>query len=489
MRIVLVRSTFNSPAVNHPVDAVPPLSLGYCYAHLKEIGFDPVVWDEEVGPGSPGPFDPGRAGLRDTGEPILAIYWAERFFSLGGMKHLEPFRRRWRNVHMMVTGDVVNGSVAPFLSESSPFDAAILGEPEAVIREVVEAVGDGDPAETDHPNLCSARTLRASEGDTGCSRARVEPLDGLPRQRHELFPPSRYHNVYPLRARRAVRWAFVESSRGCGSACRFCSPISNRANFARYRTRTPDRVAAECIDLQRMGRTAVSFEDANIGQDREHVLDLCEALVRRGLRIPWLAQTRPDQIDDEVARALGRAGCGMLKMGVESASESIIRGTLKYNGPEVWRDVVARAVRRLHEHGVPCSTMIVFGLPGETRREARETVRLLLDVRPSLVHVHRYMPYTGSRLGDESALEKKLNHYAFGAEDLPNHSAMEDDELRGLPFRMYMRYFSSPLCLARHLKSFGRYYMSNLPMILRSARTLAARALGLSGETGSDGVA
>ena len=75
----------------------------------------------------------------------------------------------------------------------------------------------------------------------------------------------------------------ISTQRGCSLPCCFCTYplIEGRDN----RRRQPDAVADELAAIQRQGAKHVFIADAVFNLNNEHVAGVCEAILRRGIRL------------------------------------------------------------------------------------------------------------------------------------------------------------------------------------------------------------
>lgn len=190
-------------------------------------------------------------------------------------------------------------------------DAAIMGECEAVLPDLVEA------AAGEYVGLESiayrAFGAAAADGDAGIvvqgSRAAVD-LQQLPALRWrsvEVMAHRHHHHRFDRPPEGPG--AEVEASRGCPYACTFCA----KENFRnRYRTRPLQVVLDELDGLLAQGVRYVYFIDEIFLPNRA----LLEALVERDIQFG--VQLRIDNWSEEMLQMLGRAGCVSIEAGVES---------------------------------------------------------------------------------------------------------------------------------------------------------------------------
>src|SRR5262249_17993418 len=112
------------------------------------------------------------------------------------------------------------------------------------------------------------------------------------------------------------------------------------------------------------------------------------------------------------ARLLARAGCSLVRVGVQSVnSETLARLDRRGDAQRV-----ASAVRDLQTEGIDVSVDHILGLPGETAADQREALALYCELRPNRVVVHWMTHFPGTTAFDEAV--------ASGAIDAARASAI-----------------------------------------------------------------
>ena len=56
---------------------------------------------------------------------------------------------------------------------------------------------------------------------------------------------------------------------------------------------------------------------------QRRVIEICDEIVRRGLKVQWRCETRVDYLTDDTLRAMARAGCSGINFGVESSEVEV----------------------------------------------------------------------------------------------------------------------------------------------------------------------
>jgi radical SAM superfamily enzyme YgiQ (UPF0313 family) len=226
--------------------------------------------------------------------------------------------------------------------------------------------------------------------------------------------------------------------------------------------RSTESVIEELRVLGSLGFTIVHFKDDIFTLDKERIAALCDALLSRGMRVNWTAQTRPDTVDRPLLELMKRAGCRTLGFGVETGSERMIERLCKGNRV----DDVRNAFRWAREVGIRTVGFFILGSPGETERDVAATRALMLEIRPHIIQVSFFTPYPGAPAYDESLASryemKDYSHYNH----LINLSAIPDDRLRALQKSFYVEFLTKT--------GFVRDYVASewLPAILNADRFL-----------------
>ena len=162
----------------------------------------------------------------------------------------------------------------------------------------------------------------------------------------------------------------MQSKRGCPFRCVYCTYA--RGEGRDYRLYEPESVARAAQALVAQGIEDIEFVDSIFNSPRDHALAVCRALERAGVRARFQSlELNPAFLDDELLRAMERAGFVGIGITAESASDPVLKGLGKsYTAEDVRRG--AAAVRR---HRLSCCWIFMMGGPGETRKTVEETIR------------------------------------------------------------------------------------------------------------------
>ena len=98
----------------------------------------------------------------------------------------------------------------------------------------------------------------------------------------------------------------LQTQRGCGFRCCYCTyPL---IEGKRHLRRPPETVAAELEQVQRLGAKHVFVVDSNFNSAPRHVTEVCEAILRRNVKMSWGCFLRPQGLTPELMSLMARAG-------------------------------------------------------------------------------------------------------------------------------------------------------------------------------------
>ena len=94
-------------------------------------------------------------------------------------------------------------------------------------------------------------------------------------------------------------------------------------------------------------------------------------------KVKWIAQVRPDKIDENILKIMKEAGCIRLEFGFETGSQKVLdilnkRTTVGQN---------YSAARISKSVGLPFQANIIVGMPGEDTEDFKKTKRFMRDIK------------------------------------------------------------------------------------------------------------
>jgi hypothetical protein len=183
-----------------------------------------------------------------------------------------------------------------------------------------------------------------------------------------------YTDLAPDRYLAPARLLLYSPTRGCyWNKCSFCSYGFNQTGQHAYREVPVARAVADLQALQQQFGVTNFYLSADVLAPA-YVLALAEGIIKANLDIRWSTDLRIEAAyTPERCHHLFQAGLRAVAFGIESGSDRVLR--LMNKGVEV--ALIRRINRNFHAAGISTSWMTFLNHPGETAREAEETLALI----------------------------------------------------------------------------------------------------------------
>ncbi len=210
-------------------------------------------------------------------------------------------------------------------------------------------------------------------------------LDDLPIPHHHLLPLDKYR--MPM-----IKgpYTFIVTSRGCPAGCKYCIKHVSFQNSVRLRS--PEKLIEEMWLLRNQGVHHIHMYADLFTVNRDQVVDLCQGIIREGLKVIWTCNSRVDYVDEEMLRLMARAGCTLISWGIESGNEQILKKAHKGYKPEQ----AHKALGWARQAGIKNWGYFIIGLPGETVETIQETIAFSKALPLDIALFHVAAPYPGT---------------------------------------------------------------------------------------------
>jgi radical SAM superfamily enzyme YgiQ (UPF0313 family) len=355
--------------------------------------------------------------------------------------------------HVSAIGTHVTALPAETLKDS-PLDSVIRGEPEMTSLELADAL----ERHTDLAGIAGLAFKRETEIVLNPERPFIEDLDSLPFPARDLLNNEKY--TMPVSNR---PYTLLVSSRGCTGQCIFCTGRLYYGQKLRLRS-----AANICDELEEI-TGKFNIKDVTMWSDtftlnRDFVVSVCEEILRRVIKVNWMANSRVDRVDLDLLKLMRRSGCSMISFGIESAVPEILKKCRKGTNPVQ----IENAIKWSREAGLETIAHVILGLPGETAETIRETDRFIRRINPDYVQYYGAIPFPGTEFYEMAQDNKwlttndwscfEINQTIVGYPGLP---APDLDRARRRAFRSF--YFRPGYLVKRlaRLKTWREW--SNLP--------------------------
>jgi radical SAM superfamily enzyme YgiQ (UPF0313 family) len=374
-------------------DPVFPLGLAHVSAALERAGHATRLLDVLADPQPLAEalheFRPDFVGVSLRNIDDVLIRKQETFFD-SPTTICETVRR----VHPCPV--VIGGSGFSIYPETmlqrSGADFGIQGEGEAGFVALLAALGDGGDY-SDIPGLVYRR------GTEIVANPQPRKPSGLAAQRELPTRPATLAAHYVS----ASGTLNLQTQRGCRHTCCYCTyPLIEGRT---HRRRNPETVADEVVQLQQLGAKYAFIVDSVFNSSAEHVVETCEAILRRKARLRWGCFLRPQGLTPELMQLMKRAGLTHIEFGSDSFCDAVLE---QYQKQLTFADILesselARQAKIEHCHFLIC------GGPGETLETLETGFQNSLRLAGAIIMAVVGMRiYPGTTLAERARREGRL---------------------------------------------------------------------------------
>ncbi|OHC70570.1 MAG: radical SAM protein [Rhodocyclales bacterium RIFCSPLOWO2_02_FULL_63_24] len=458
--LALLRVDADSLAANtHPRHRHPALDLKYIQSAVRDRnGFLPPLIDHTLASGL------SAEQLADrvlACRPRIAIVKAQSW-NLDTAIRCARRLRAAGVVTIAVGQQVLHAARSPVTGWQDAYDIALPGDAEAEAPRLVTRLLSGEKPAA----LAASYTERMATGRL----LEIDDPDSLPIPHFDTSELAAYPFPFPLRRRPVHHWGYVLTAWGCPRACRHCSVVVRKSATATLRARSIELVVDEVARLADQGAQGILFEDDSLCIDRRRFLGLCDALIRRRLTLPWIANARPDELDRERVAAAAASGAALFKVGVDCAAPRLIERIAKARDGLAWIAAAENAFGYLDEANIGSVALFMVGLPDEQATDVEASIKLARRLRPDYVQVQIYTPYPDTAIWAELSPAQRNGsgtyHYGIRSESPSRIAAADLPKMQGA---FYRRFYLDSAYFARHLARSWRHYLTPQALLQSAA--------------------
>lgn len=267
----------------------------------------------------------------------------------------------------------------------------------------------------------------------------VSNPDTLPMPAIHLYDTGLYRNIVFSEEK---AFTFI-SSRGCPFDCMFCDKLFR----TRYRYHSTEYVMGVLKILKSRGVNTIDFVDESFTVNRDRVLDLCRSMCEAELNMSWGCWTRADLLDDTLIAAMKAAGLKRILLGVETGNEALRFKIRK----KITNQMYMEAIAACRKQGVITECTFIFGHPGETYAQMRETIDFAIKLDPDYAFFYKLNVVPSSEIFERYKAEqhkdsKLFENYMLRREPYPFYypDGMDDAAIEKVVNEAYNRFYNRP---------------------------------------------
>jgi len=462
MQVTFVNPPY--PAGSHRHPPFIPLGIGYLAAVLEKNGYDVNVIDCQALKLT---LSEVENELRKRQPDVVGLTSTTLTYK-SALKIIKVAKKALPNCLTVLGGSHVTFWDDNALQECPQLDVVVRKEGENTLLELVQRLEEGKSFHDVVGTTCRKDGKIVKNPD----RPYIENLDELPYPAVHLFPLEQFNKygniIFP-----------VMTSRGCVFWCDFCTAV--RMFGKKYRMRSPKKVVDELEYLHRKyGEEQYTFYDDAFTVNQARTEEICNEILRRGLKIKWDCETRVDMVSKNLLLKMREAGCIAIWFGVEAGSQKI-RDAM---GKGISTQQTLNAFKWAQEAGLIAVASIILGFPGETKETAWESVKLLERINPDEIGIYIATPYPGTPMYDYVTKMGWLKIHDFNKYDTATPTfespTMSMKELREIHDKAHQSFYLRPTYVIRAFSKGGVYGYSTTRTALAWLRRLIASKLGFS---------
>jgi len=216
-------------------------------------------------------------------------------------------------------------------------------------------------------------------------------LDDLPLPARDLLPFEKYFSLIS-----EGRLATLVPSRGCPFHCGFCF---KQPSDTLIRFRSPQLVVDEIEALiAKFQINEINFVSDTFSVKKDFVEGLCSEILKRKIKISWIAPTRIGSVDYDLLKLMKSSGCRSLRFGIESGSEKILQ---LMNKP-INKEETIKVFKWTKDIHLETFAYLIIGYIGETEGTIKETMSFIKKIQPDLIMYNIATPLPKTPLFDQA---------------------------------------------------------------------------------------
>ena len=257
--------------------------------------------------------------------------------------------------------------------EGTPVDYVISGYAEKSFPQFIEALDQGSHS-LEYLEKVPGLYYRINGEIRNNENSEVPiVLDDLPFPKRELVNLNDYFT-----AADQEKMTTVYTSRGCPYKCTFCD-VQDKT----YHYRTSKSIVDEFEYILSLGIKEIHIFDDTFNMGRNRVVEMCEEILKRGVKVKWSARVRAHPFDREMMKIMKEAGCVRLQCGVESLDPESLKGMKK----KITLEHIKSFFTVAKEFKIETFGYFILGFPEETKNYRDNFFKEVKSLEPSYIQL------------------------------------------------------------------------------------------------------
>lgn len=331
-------------------------------------------------------------------------------------------KNRGVNVPVFLGG--IHATIAPYDLKDSYFDAFCIGEGELPLTDILTRIKNKEDIYTTRGFHFKkdGNIITNPNGDI------VENLDDIPFRDYEIMNTKKLLQL-------KNNWLSIAFSRGCLYDCNFCinQKLKKIYNFDKkmkyFRVMSVERTMDELLHLLNTYSPlikVINLDDDLIILDKEWFFkfaDEYEERIYKPFSIKYAINGRANLLDEPTIKRLKESGCELVRVGFETGNNDMRNLILKKGiSDKQLNDVFYY----FNKYKLRSLAFTMIGIPGETEETIKDSINMLIRLKPTLIRMAIFEPFIGTPLYDYCR-DKKLIKEIDTSNCFENSSLIFDD--------------------------------------------------------------
>ena len=418
------------------IPPLPPTDLLYLAAIAEKCGLEAYIRDYSLG----GDFE---EDLKNIKPDYLLANIATTTLE-GDLKVFETAKQILPDIINIAKGAIFLTQNSEIMLKNKALTYIISGEAEETLKDILEE-------QLEPKDILGLWYREGFVAKFSGVRPFIENLDELPFPARHLIN----NNLYRRPDNNKVQ-AVIKVSRGCPHHCFFC--LATPTSGQKVRMRSSENIISEireCMTKYKI-KNFIFWSDI-FNQDREWTMNLCQQIIKSGLKFTWSANTRADTADERMAKLMYKAGCRLVSIGSESGSQFI----LDKIGKNITLNEIRDTVKAFKNAKIKIYNYFVLGLPWEDEDTANATIDFAIELDTDFVSFYTAAPLPGTRFYNFAIKEmhENIENYnnAYYAPMLNSYS-LSKEQILNFHKLAVKKYYLRPLYILKMLTKIRSLY-------------------------------
>ena len=168
----------------------------------------------------------------------------------------------------------------------------------------------------------------------------------------------------------------------CPFQCSFCEFPQRAGKFSNISIASIKKQMDRINEIESIKSVYITDDTFNYPKDR--FKEILRMMIKQNYRFHWHSFIRCQFLEEEVVELMKESKCEGILMGIESASEKMLK--IMRKGATV--EDYYRAMSMLNKYDITTFMSFVVGFPGETRETFNETLSFIKETKPDFFRPH-----------------------------------------------------------------------------------------------------